>query len=276
MRDGVFAEQVVDLFSRTLGQASSAGPWLTVASFVNPHDIAFAGGLYEVLLGFQPSDDTVPEIPEAPSQSPTPSPVGPACQERFKRDLWPSDDRGATLPTWPTAVSTTTCSRWSIRPSGGSWTRWPSSGMADETIVVFTSDHGDLLGAHGGLQQKWCNAFDEATRVPMIVNGPGVAPVAGGIATPTSHVDLIPTLMGLAGIDAERAFAGVAADHSEAHSLPRPRLEQLAHRQRLGRVGRGADLLHDRRRTSPAASTRTTSSLARRSNRSRTRASSSR
>ena len=42
-----------------------------------------------------------------------------------------------------------------------------ASGMADDTIVVFTSDHGDLLGAHGGLQQKWCNAFDEATRVPL-------------------------------------------------------------------------------------------------------------
>ncbi len=48
-----------------------------------------------------------------------------------------------------------------------------SSGMADDTIVVFTSDHGDLLGAHGGLQQKWCNAFDEATRVPLLVRGPG-------------------------------------------------------------------------------------------------------
>ena len=52
--------------------------------------------------------------------------------------------------------------------------------MADDTIVVFTSDHGDLLGAHGGLQQKWYNAFDEAIRVPLLVKGPGVATVAGG------------------------------------------------------------------------------------------------
>ena len=50
------------------------------------------------------------------------------------------------------------------------------SGMADDTIVVFTSDHGDLLGAHGGLVQKWGNAFDEATRVPLLVHGPGRAP----------------------------------------------------------------------------------------------------
>ncbi len=93
-----------------------------------------------------------------------------------------------------------------------------ASGMADETVVVFTSDHGDLLGAHGGLQQKWCNAFDEATRVPLIVKGPGVSP--GSISVATSHVDLVPTLMGLAGIDIERAAAGVAKHHTEARPLP--------------------------------------------------------
>src|ERR1039458_10022394 len=61
------------------------------------------------------------------------------------------------------------------------------SGMADETIVVFTSDHGDLLGAHGGMQQKWYNAYDEAIRVPLLVKGPGVALVPGGVTTPTSR-----------------------------------------------------------------------------------------
>ena len=58
-------------------------------------------------------------------------------------------------------------------------TRSTTSGMADDTIVVFTSDHGDLLGAHGGLLQKWHNAFDEAIRVPLLVSGPGIDPGAG-------------------------------------------------------------------------------------------------
>ena len=92
--------------------------------------------------------------------------------------------------------------------------------MADDTIVVFTSDHGDLLGAHGGLIQKWCNAFDEATRVPLLMAGPGIAAGGDGVTIPTSHVDLIPTLLGLAGIDVEQAAAGVAAHHDEAHPLP--------------------------------------------------------
>jgi arylsulfatase A-like enzyme len=95
-----------------------------------------------------------------------------------------------------------------------------NSGMAENTIIVFTTDHGELLGAHGGLQQKWCNAFDEAIRVPLLVSGPGIVPVSGGIRTPTSHVDLIPTLLGLAGIDVDEASRVIQASHSEVHPLP--------------------------------------------------------
>jgi len=216
VRDGVFAEQVVELFG-DLAAASGNGPWLAVASFVNPHDIAFAGGLYELLLGFDPADASVPDVAEAPSQAD--SFAGrPACQEQFKR-IWPqmvadqpADGAYRRLYYYLHKVVD--------RAIGRILDSLEASGMADETIVVFTSDHGDLLGAHGGLQQKWCNAFDEATRVPLLVTGPGVVPVSGGIAAPTSHVDVIPTLMGLAGIDLERAAAGVATHHAEARPLP--------------------------------------------------------
>lgn len=216
VRDGVFAEQVVDLFD-DLAEAASDGPWLAVASFVNPHDIAFAGGFYELLLGFEVDDDTVPDINAAPSQSD--SFAGrPACQEQFK-GLWPqmvadqpTDNAYRRLYFYLHKLVD--------QAIGRILDALEASGMADDTLIVFTSDHGDLLGAHGGLQQKWANAFDEATRVPMVIKGPGVAPLPGGITTPTSHVDLIPTLLGLAGIDGERAAAGVAQTHREARQLP--------------------------------------------------------
>jgi len=216
VRDGVFAEQVVELFGE-LAEASRQGPWLAVASFVNPHDIAFAGGLYESLFGFDPPDGTVPDVAEAPSQSD--SFAGrPRAQERFKAVLpkllvpQPTDLAYRRLYYYLHKVVDQAIGR--ILDS------LEHSGMADETIVVFTSDHGDLLGAHGGLLQKWHNAYDEATRVPMLVKGPGVVPVPGGITIPTSHIDLIPTLMGLAGIDVERAVAAVAQHHAEARPLP--------------------------------------------------------
>ena len=92
--------------------------------------------------------------------------------------------------------------------------------MADETVVVLTSDHGDLVGAHGGLVQKWFNAFDEAVRVPFVAAGPGIPAGGPGVSVPTSHVDLVPTLLGLAGIDPEQAAAGVSSHHDEVHPLP--------------------------------------------------------
>jgi arylsulfatase A-like enzyme len=216
VRDGVFAEQVVDLFGE-LAKASGDGPWLAVASFVNPHDIAFAGGLYKLLLGFEPTDGTVPDIPAAPSQSD--SFAGrPACQEQF-------------MAVWPRMIAAQPADlayrqlyyylhKLVDQAIGRILAALASSGMADDTIVVFTSDHGDMLGAHGGMQQKWCNVFDESVRVPLLVKGPAVAPSPNGIEVATSHVDLIPTLMGLAGIDVERAAAGVAAHHDEVHPLP--------------------------------------------------------
>jgi choline-sulfatase len=53
------------------------------------------------------------------------------------------------------------------------------SRFRDATIIIFTSDHGDLLGSHAGMHQKWYTAYEEAIRVPLIVTnqrlfrGPG-------------------------------------------------------------------------------------------------------
>jgi arylsulfatase A-like enzyme len=216
VRDGVFAEQVVELFDE-LAAARHEGPWLAVASFVNPHDIAFSGFGWEQLLGFGPPDDSVPEIPEAPSQSDS-FEGRPACQEQFKA-VWPQ-----MLFETATDLAYRRLYYYLHKAVDESIGRileaLRASGMYDETIVVFTSDHGDLLGAHGGLIQKWFNAYDEATRVPLLVSGPGIARADGGISIPTSHVDLIPTLLGLAGVDIEMAVAGVALHHDEVQQLP--------------------------------------------------------
>ena len=70
-------------------------------------------------------------------------------------------------------------------------------GMADNTVILFTSDHGDMVGERGLWFKK--NLFDPAVRVPMIMRIPGRSPQR--LDTPVSLLDILPTLTGIAGID---------------------------------------------------------------------------
>ena len=79
--------------------------------------------------------------------------------------------------------------------------------LTDNTIVVFLSDHGEMTGAHGGMIQKWHNAYEETIRVPMVVSSPLVnssKTAMREITHPTSSIDLAPTLLGLAGYHQEQ------------------------------------------------------------------------
>jgi len=79
-------------------------------------------------------------------------------------------------------------------------------GMADNTVVMFTADHGDMLGERG-LWYKM-NFFEGASRIPLIIAGPGIAP-----ATATENVsllDLLPTLLDIAGAEPSELADGTS------------------------------------------------------------------
>lgn len=80
------------------------------------------------------------------------------------------------------------------------------SGQGDDTIVLFAADHGEYGGAHGMLMEKWHTAYAEMLHVPLVVHSAGInaEPNMKQCDTLTSHVDLLPTILGLAGVDAER------------------------------------------------------------------------
>ncbi|MGJ3241939.1 MAG: sulfatase family protein [Opitutales bacterium] len=81
------------------------------------------------------------------------------------------------------------------------------AGYERDTWVIFTSDHGEMAGAHQlGHKQT---AYDESARVPLIISGPGVDRPGRTVDNLVSNgLDLMPTLCSLAGIDAPAGLAG--------------------------------------------------------------------
>jgi iduronate 2-sulfatase len=73
-------------------------------------------------------------------------------------------------------------------------------GLADNTIIVFTSDHGYHTGEHG-LWQK-LSLFEQSARVPLLIVAPGVAQPGTVAKSPVGLIDLYPTLTDLCGVSA--------------------------------------------------------------------------
>ncbi|SMX25882.1 sulfatase-like hydrolase/transferase [Boseongicola aestuarii] len=72
------------------------------------------------------------------------------------------------------------------------------SGVSENTLVIFASDHGDMMGERGMWFKK--TLFEPAIHVPLIVGGLGIA--QRRVATPVSLLDLLPTLVDVSGAPA--------------------------------------------------------------------------
>ncbi len=67
------------------------------------------------------------------------------------------------------------------------------SGHADDTMVVFSSDHGYLLGEHGRFEKHCC--YEEAIRVALIVRAPGLGPAGQRVSAMVQLIDVLPTVL---------------------------------------------------------------------------------
>ena len=233
VRDPLIADRVVrwldDRYARrAAGDAEALRPFLLVVSFVNPHDIVLFPlwmnrGMPEALDGIR-----VPSVPMAPSafedlrhkpaaqvayREAYPSCYGPAAavapiyskNHQLYRDLYHRLHMAVDGPLERVRAAVTA----------------GATAQGHDTVLVRTSDHGELLGAHGGLHQKWFQLYDEATRVPFSIARLGSTPtVARRVTDPTSHIDLVPTLLGLASIDETATAEVLRESFSEVHPLP--------------------------------------------------------
>ncbi len=186
-------------------------------SFVNPHDIVFFGLAWSALFGLPyPTPGEVPDIPPPPTANEDLS-TKPTAQASYV----------ATYPQMFLPQPTIELYRrfyYFLQINVEKYIkevyqRLETSRFFENTIVVFTTDHGDMLGAHGGMHQKWYNAYEETIHVPLIITSPLFGNTPRSESGLTSHADLLPTLLGLAGVDVGGAARKLAPSHTETRPL---------------------------------------------------------
>ncbi len=116
-------------------------------------------------------------------------------------------------------------------------------------LVAFTSDHGEEFMEHGSLGHER-TLYQELIHVPLILSRPGVLPAGVVVEEPVTHLDLVPSLLDLAGLPPEpslpgRSLAGLARDEAAVPAMEEPILSEedfigyrtTTHRLRAAREG---------------------------------------
>jgi len=80
------------------------------------------------------------------------------------------------------------------------------SGLAERTLLIYLSDNGFSLGEHGLIDKR--HAYEESIRIPMIAWGPGLVPQGATIADLVRNIDVMPTILDLAGVEPTRPVDG--------------------------------------------------------------------
>lgn len=172
-----------------LARGHDARPWCLTVSFTHPHDPYVARKRFWDLYEDCPAlDPIVPPIPWE-KQDPHARRLMLAC-EQDKTAVGPDDVRRARRG-YLANIS------YVDEKIGELLDILERCGLAEDTVVVFASDHGDMLGERG----LWfkMSFYEGSARTPLMIAAPGLA--AGSVSTPVSTLDLLPTLADLAGLD---------------------------------------------------------------------------
>ena len=94
-------------------------------------------------------------------------------------------------------------------------------GLTDKTMIVFCSDHGEMMGSHGMHSKN--NFYDESARVPLIIRYPGKIPAGKRIAIPVNLIDVRPTIddyfnLPVAKVDGKHCYYFVTRQTKNPHN----------------------------------------------------------
>ncbi len=199
---------ITEQFEQWFSETSEDEPWCTTVSLVNPHDIAWWYLWSDRTL----QESTAPKVTrELPPNFETPNLLIERKKPRLQRSLQetsaisfgPVPFNGPDVKeSWLPFLDLYSKLQTEVDTHVGSILRTLSSRrrVADNTVIVFTSDHGEY-GASHGLRGKGAGAYEEAIRVPLIVSDrrkkltKGRGQVRQQI---TSSVDVAPMLLTIA------------------------------------------------------------------------------
>lgn len=222
-RDAVYARQGADQLARL---RTANRPWLLVTSFVDPHDITLWGDLTlaspAYYLAKQLEGSTVPErlfddryrVSSAEDLSTKPS-AQSSYREVYQQAFQRSQNNEAYRRFYYQLQANVDVHVGKVMDALES----SDPRTRRDTVVIFLSDHGELLGSHGGLFQKWHQAYDEVLRVPFVIKNPALFPEARSTDALTSHADLLPTMLGMAGVDLRAVQRRLRKTHTQVRDF---------------------------------------------------------
>ncbi len=187
-------------------------PFLLVTSFTSAHDIC------QLCRGGKLPSGPIGEFPKPENCPPAPQNSGHTHDETDTiRTLRESYTRTSMTPVSKFTPDTWRQMRWGYYRLvertdlyiGQVLQALEESGKAENTLIIFTADHGDCTGAHGFAQKTLF--YDEASRVPFIVSFPGKIKPAVTEQLINVGIDTLPTMMNFAGIDIPQNFKGLSA-----------------------------------------------------------------
>jgi choline-sulfatase len=203
--------------------ARAREPWALILSLVNPHDVlgypaSYEQGGYRV-EEFRDLPVPLPEtLDEDLSNKPTPHSLMKLGQQSY---LGPLPDRRAHLDYMSFYAYLHRVVDEKIgRVMAALGDPADALSLRSRTVVVRTSDHGEMGLTHGGLRQKMFNAYEETLRVPLVVSNPVLFPRAKETGVAAGLVDIVPTLTALLGLGSNGVAGAdltpVLARHADA------------------------------------------------------------
>lgn len=192
--DGIAADAAIAQLKELKGR-----PFFLAIGFYRPHTPYVAPMHW---FSRYPQEGMVLHEPRLPKDNPPTIPK--AALGSFKKEQEPmtDDQRRAAIQAYYASISHMDAQVGRVLQA------LDALDLSKDTIVVFTSDHGYLLGQHGLWQKQ--SVFEPSARVPLVIAGPGVSEAGKTCGRPTELVDLFPTLAGLCNVPAPAELSGIS------------------------------------------------------------------